>query len=72
MSRLVIKDADLLRILTKYYGYKAIRQKGSHIFLTDGKHYTTIPYHNRELREGIIHKILGDVELTKEDIICYL
>ena len=72
MSRLVIKDAALLKVLTKYYNFRALRQRGSHIFLTDGKHYTTIPYHNRELGQGILNKILSDCELTKEDVIKYL
>lgn len=72
MSHLVVKDVALLKILTKYYNYKALRQRGSHIFLTDGKHHTTIPYHNRELGEGILHKILDDCGLTKEDITKYL
>lgn len=72
MSRLIIKDVTLLRILTKYYAYRALRQRGSHIFLTDGQHYTTIPYHNRELGQGILNKILSDCSLTKEDILKYV
>ncbi len=72
MHRLVIKDAGLLKILMKYYGYRLLRQKGSHIFLTDGMHYTTIPYHNRELGQGLLNKILKDVELSKADITKYL
>ncbi len=72
MPRLTIKDTGLLKILTKYYNYRALRQKGSHIFLTDGQHYTTIPYHNRELGQGILNKILSDCNLTKEDILKYV
>ncbi len=72
MSRLVIKDMALLKILSKHYGFRPLRQKGSHVFLTDGQHYTTIPYHNKELGEGILNKILDDCGLSKEDIIRYL
>jgi len=28
MPRLVIKDTELLKLLTKYFGFVAIRQKG--------------------------------------------
>ena len=72
MSRLAIKDVALLKILTKYYAYRALRQKGSHIFLTDGQHYTTIPHHNRELGQGILNKILNDCNLAEEDILKYV
>ncbi|MCL5430407.1 MAG: type II toxin-antitoxin system HicA family toxin [Candidatus Marsarchaeota archaeon] len=49
-----------------------MRQKGSHVFLTDGVRYTTVPYHNSELKPGILNKILDDVGLTKDDIKKYI
>jgi predicted RNA binding protein YcfA (HicA-like mRNA interferase family) len=38
MPRLVIKPSKLLTILVKYYNFRPIRQKGSHVFLTNFEH----------------------------------
>lgn len=35
MPRLVIKPSKPLSILVKYYNFKPIRQKGSHVFITN-------------------------------------
>lgn len=72
MARLVIKDTELLKILTKYFAFIVLRQKGSHVRLTDGTHYVTIPIHNRELKQGTLNSILNQAGLTKEDIIKYI
>ncbi|MDE1845880.1 MAG: type II toxin-antitoxin system HicA family toxin [Candidatus Micrarchaeota archaeon] len=72
MPYLVIKDIELIRILVKNYGYRVLRHKGSHVFLSDLSHVTTIPYHNRELGAGLLNKILKDCELEKDDIKKYV
>ncbi len=73
MARFVVKDVELLKILTKYYSYRAVRQKGSHIVLIDDKgHRTTVPYHNRELTQYTLHQILRETGLTRDDITKYL
>ena len=54
MPRLVIKDVELLRILTKMFGFLVLRQKGSHVRLSNGVRRVTIPIHNRELRQGTL------------------
>lgn len=71
MTRLVIKPIDLLKILTKYYGFRSLRQKGSHVFVTNLKNSTTIPLHGKELDQGTPNAILKQAGLTKEDIIKY-
>lgn len=72
MPRLVIKPYKLLQILVKYYNFRAIRQKGSHIFVTNFEHMTTIPMHGGNLDQGTLNAILRQTGLTREDIEKYL
>jgi predicted RNA binding protein YcfA (HicA-like mRNA interferase family) len=72
MSKLVIKPSKLLTILVKYYNFKPIRQKGSHVFLTNFEHSKTIPMHGGDLDQGTLGAVLKQAGLTKEDIIKYL
>ncbi len=72
MSRLVIKPAKLLKILVKYYNFRPIRQKGSHIFLTNFEKSTTLPMHGGDLDQGTLGAILDQAGLTKDDIRKYL
>ncbi len=58
MPYLVIKDYTLLIILVKHYGFVVVRQKGSHVRLSDGEHKITIAVHNRELKQGTPNSIL--------------
>jgi mRNA interferase HicA len=58
--------------MVKYYGFTPLRQKGSHIFVTNFKNSTTIPMHGKELDKGTLNAILKQAGLTKEDIIKYL
>jgi predicted RNA binding protein YcfA (HicA-like mRNA interferase family) len=72
MPRLVIKPAKLLAILVKYYNFKPIRQKGSHVFVTNFEHSTTIPMHGGNLDQGTLGAILKQAGLTKDDIKKYI
>lgn len=73
MVHFVASDVDVLKILTKYYGYSIIRQKGSHIILKDGLgHRVTVPYHNKELSQYTLHQILKETGLSREEIQKYL
>ena len=48
MPRLVIKDIELVKILTKYYGFSVYGRHGSHVKLRDTKGHTTIvSIHNK-------------------------
>jgi predicted RNA binding protein YcfA (HicA-like mRNA interferase family) len=67
-----VKDVELLRILVRNFNFAAVRQKGSHVRLTDGVHYVTIPIHNRELKQGTLMGILKQAGLAKGDIENYL
>ncbi len=68
MSKLVIKPQKLLRILVKYYGFVPIRQKGSHLFVSNFKNSTTIPMHGGDLDQGTLNAILRQAGLTKDGI----
>ena len=55
---------DLARLLYRHYGYRIVRQKGSHMTATTevngAEHSVSIPRH-RHLRVGTLGAILSDV-----------
>jgi len=64
----VINSKQLLRAL-KRGGFIIDRQEGSHISLyhPDRPELTlTVPYHNRDLKKGTLHRILNQAGLTVE------
>jgi predicted RNA binding protein YcfA (HicA-like mRNA interferase family) len=57
-------EAVLLRL-----GFRAVRQRGSHVFFRhpDGR-TTTVPNHpGRDLARPLLREILRDIELTPEE-----
>ena len=69
MAKLVsLKPKDLARAISKI-GFSKHHQVGSHATYkhADGRR-VTIPLHNRELKKGLLHGILKDIELTVEDL----
>ncbi len=66
----VVSGMDCIKALEKI-GYVVIRQKGSHIRLKDKNERlpaVTVPDH-KELRPGLLRKILNDADLTVEDFL---
>ena len=66
-----ISGAEAIRALEKV-GYRQVRQRGSHVRL---RHYShpdrkpvTIPLH-RELKPGLLRKILRDAGLSVRDFV---
>ncbi|PIU59264.1 hypothetical protein COS86_05165 [Candidatus Bathyarchaeota archaeon CG07_land_8_20_14_0_80_47_9] len=57
----------LLKALNKA-GFKTVHQKGSHIFLTDGKHKITVPRHET-IKKGTLLAIIQQAGLTKEELL---
>jgi predicted RNA binding protein YcfA (HicA-like mRNA interferase family) len=45
-----IKGKALIKILCNEFGFRAVRQKGSHVALTNGVVYVTVPA--KEIRVG--------------------
>jgi predicted RNA binding protein YcfA (HicA-like mRNA interferase family) len=59
----------------KKLGYQAVRQKGSHLYMTTmqkGEHHIAIPLHD-PLKIGTLSSILGDIAehfgMSKEEVI---
>ncbi|MBI2084619.1 MAG: type II toxin-antitoxin system HicA family toxin [Candidatus Aenigmarchaeota archaeon] len=72
MPRLpIISGYDLIKILSKNFGFRPIRQKGSHITLTNDMVFITIPLHD-ELDKGTLNAILKDAGVKRKDFVDYL
>jgi len=56
------------------YGYKVIRIRGSHHFMSgEGKQSVSVPVHaGRDIKKGTLSSILSDAGLTNEDFIALL
>ncbi|MGQ9627920.1 MAG: type II toxin-antitoxin system HicA family toxin [Anaerolineae bacterium] len=69
MSRLpIVKFRTMEKVLFRL-GFKAVRQKGSHVFYRhpDGR-TTTVPNHpGRDLARPLLREILREIELTPEE-----
>ncbi len=66
----LLSSKELVRVLKKL-GFKAIRQKGSHVFLKhpDGR-ITVVPVHaNQDIGRGLLRRILNDVDITPEQLL---
>ncbi|HKZ93635.1 MAG TPA: type II toxin-antitoxin system HicA family toxin [Candidatus Bathyarchaeia archaeon] len=48
--------------------FKVVHQRGSHIFLTDGKHKVTVPRHEA-VKKGTLLSIMAQAGLTKEEFL---
>jgi len=69
MSKLPIVKFRILEKFLLRIGFKAVRQKGNHIFYrhSDGR-TTTLPNHPaRDLSRPLIREILKEIEITPED-----
>ena len=67
----VINSRKLLRVL-KRAGFVIDRQEGSHVSLVHPEHpelTVTVPYHNKDLRKGTLHRILEQAGLTVKQLI---
>jgi predicted RNA binding protein YcfA (HicA-like mRNA interferase family) len=49
-------------------GFKIVHQKGSHIYLTDGKHKITVPRH-QTIKKGTLLSILQQAGLSREEFL---
>lgn len=62
----VLSGHELIRLLESA-GFKAVRQKGSHVSLQKGEHRTVVPLQD-ELAKGTLLGILKQCGLSKEDL----
>ncbi len=66
-----ISGGEVLKIFTKYFSFRVLRQKGSHVTLTNDKVFITIPLHP-ELDIGTLNAILKDASVTRDDFLKYV
>jgi predicted RNA binding protein YcfA (HicA-like mRNA interferase family) len=66
----VLSGVEFVRILEKL-GYAVVRQRGSHVRL---RHATdvqrkplTVPMH-KELKRGLLHRLLRDAQITEQEL----
>ena len=61
-----ISGAEVIKILSKFFGFRALRQRGSHITLTNDSVFLTVPLH-KELDRGTLLAILRDAGISRDD-----
>ena len=67
----VISGFELIKILTKNCGFRILRQKGSHVTLTNDISFITVPLHD-ELDKGTLNSILKDAKISRREFLKFL
>ncbi|CUR51393.1 conserved protein of unknown function [Nitrosotalea devaniterrae] len=62
-----IQGKELIKILCNKFGFHAVRQKGSHVTITNDTIYVTVPL--KEIRVGLLGVILRDCNITREEFL---
>jgi len=65
-----VEGKQLIKILCNDYGFRAVRQKGSHVTLTNGAVYVTVPA--KEIRVGLLSVILKDCGVSQDEFLSKL
>jgi len=65
-----IKGRELIKILCNKFGFRAVRQKGSHVTLTNGSIYVTVP--TKEIKVGLLNVILNDCGIPRDEYLSYV
>jgi predicted RNA binding protein YcfA (HicA-like mRNA interferase family) len=63
----VLSWREVVRALGKV-GFRIVHQRGSHLYLTDGKHKITVPRHDA-IKRGTLFSIIHQAGLTKEEFL---
>lgn len=66
-----ISGLELIKLLSRNFGFIPIRQKGSHVTLTNDNIYLTVPLH-KELDRGTLHAILKKANIAIEEFMKYV
>jgi len=59
-----IDGRKLIKILCNDFGFRPVRQKGSHVTLTNGHVYVTVPA--KKIGVGLLAVILKDCNINRE------
>jgi len=62
-----IHGRELVKILCNQFNFQPIRQKGSHVTITNGTIYVTVPL--KEIRVGLLGVILRDCGISREQFL---
>ncbi|PIN84411.1 MAG: hypothetical protein COV65_01065 [Nitrosopumilales archaeon CG11_big_fil_rev_8_21_14_0_20_33_24] len=62
-----INGRELVKILCNQFNFQPIRQKGSHVTITNGTIYVTVPL--KEIRVGLLGVILRDCGISREQFL---
>ena len=66
-----ISGSNLIKILTKHFGFRVLRQRGSHVTLTNDLVFLTVPLH-KELDKGTLRAILRDANISRDEFFDYV
>jgi len=61
-----ISGVEVIKILTKFFGFRTLRQRGSHVTLTNDSVFLTVPLHP-ELDRGTLLSILRDAHISRDE-----
>ena len=70
MTRFPSLNFKTMEKALRHLGFRAVRQKGSHVFYRhpDGR-TTTLPHHpGRDLARPLLREVLREIELTPEQL----
>lgn len=67
----VISGYELIKILTKFFSFSILRQRGNHVTLTNDFVFITVPLH-QELDKGTLNAILRDARIHREEFLKYV
>ncbi len=62
-----VEGKELIKVLCNDHGFRAVRQKGNHVTLTNGRVYVTVPV--KEIRVGLLSVILKDCGISQEEFL---
>jgi predicted RNA binding protein YcfA (HicA-like mRNA interferase family) len=68
-----LSHKQVIKVLTKYFGFVPVRQSGSHIILENptNQRFCVLPRHD-VIKLGTIRAILFDAGISEEDFIKHL
>jgi len=61
---------ELVRILCNKFGFVKVRQKGSHVTLQRNGTFVTVPV--KEIRVGLLNRILRDCNISRDEFLAYV
>lgn len=67
----VVSGQELVRVLTKHFGFRVLRQRGGHVTRTNDISFISVPLHP-ELDKGTLRAILNDARIEREEFMRYV